>query len=184
MFVDILILAQLDARPSHGYDIKKQTQSIVFGSTYTINNNMLYPALRRFEEMGAVVREVERQTGRPDRHIYHLTDLGREVLYEMLREFPPDLAVDDSEFLVRVSMFDRLDRDARLEILKTRQTVVRRNRDHLTQMHTLTQSEQHRDQRQASRVLGFLESQTQHELEWIDELIRETETETTREVQP
>ncbi|MGZ6388280.1 MAG: PadR family transcriptional regulator [Ktedonobacterales bacterium] len=182
MFVDILILAQLDARPSHGYDIKKQTQSIVFGSTYTINNNTLYPALRRFEEMGAVVREVERQTGRPDRHIYHLTDLGREVLYEMLREFPPELAVDESEFLVRVSMFERLDLETRLEILKTRQAVVGRNLNHLSQIHTFTQSEQHRDQRQALRVLGFVQGQVQHELEWIDELIRETETETPREV--
>lgn len=182
MFVDILILAQLDARPSHGYDIKKQTQSIVFGSTYTINNNMLYPALRRFEEMGAVVREVEHQTGRPDRHIYHLTNLGREVLYEMLREFPPELAVDDSEFLVRASMFDRLDLETRLEILKTRQAVVRRNLNHLSQMHAFTQSEQHRDQRQALRVLSFVQGQVQHELEWIDELIRETETETTQEV--
>lgn len=177
MFIDILILSQLDARPSHGYEIKKQTQSVVFGSSFTINNNTLYPALRRFEEMGAVVREVERQEGRPDRHIYHLTDLGREVLYEMLREFPPEIAVNDSEFLVRVAMFDRLDRVTRLEILKTRQAVILRSLDHLNEMRALSEQHQPGNQREAIRVLRFVESQARHELEWIEDLKRDIEKE-------
>jgi DNA-binding PadR family transcriptional regulator len=35
----------------------------------SLNNNVLYPALKQFEELGAVVREVVPQEGKPNRHI-------------------------------------------------------------------------------------------------------------------
>ena len=68
-YVDILILQNLIARPAHGYEIKKSVERIM-GGAFAVNNNVLYPALRRFEEMGAVEREVVHQEGKPDRHVY------------------------------------------------------------------------------------------------------------------
>src|SRR5215208_3338953 len=55
-YVDILILQNLIARPAHGYEIKKSVERIM-GGAFAVNNNVLYPALRRFEEMGAVEAE-------------------------------------------------------------------------------------------------------------------------------
>lgn len=180
MYVDILILAHLTKQPAHGYEIKKRVEQTLSGSV-AINNNLLYPALRRFEEMGAVVREVERQLGRPDRHIYRLTDRGEEVLHGLLRDFTPELARDDAEFLVRVAFFDLLDAPARLEIVRTREAVLRARLAHFARVLPPDRRAEHPG---GARVIAFLSRQIQQELEWIAVLMREAaETEETEEEQ-
>ena len=46
MYFDILMLRVLADEPQHGYEIKKRVERILGGRS--INNNVLYPALRRF----------------------------------------------------------------------------------------------------------------------------------------
>src|SRR5258708_23386765 len=90
MYADLLILAMLQTGPQHGYEIKKNIERILGGSIL-MNNKVLYPALKRFEEMGAWQRSVERQRGKPDRHIYHLTQRGTDILQPLLHQFTPGL---------------------------------------------------------------------------------------------
>ena len=170
MYVDILILAHLLQRPYHGYELKRQVESV--GST--INNNQLYPALKRFEEMGAITRKVEHQAGKPDRHIYHITNRGEEVLQAMLQEFPPELAADDGEFLTRVAFFHLLDTDARLAILTTRQAARQQDLRQMQQFEELLEREGSDAQNHYSLgVLRFRQHQFQLELDWIAHLIEE-----------
>src|SRR5262245_60129252 len=129
VYIEILILAQLARQPAHGYEIKRSVQQTL-GETYAINNNQLYPTLRRLEEMGAITREVERQVGRPDRHIYHMTTRGEQTLQDVLRDFPPELAHDVVEFQVRVAFFRLLAPQTRLTILRTREAVLRGQLEH------------------------------------------------------
>jgi DNA-binding PadR family transcriptional regulator len=172
MYVDILILASLARHPQHGYEIKKSVEEVL-GRPFAINNNLLYPALRRFEELGAVEREVEHQIGKPDRHVYRLTDQGGEVLDTLLREFPPQLAEDDAEFLVRVGFFERLSPAERSAILATRELMLRGylNRLRLGGSPEVVPL----DRPYATRIRTFLESRICHELAWIDDLKRDLE---------
>lgn len=55
MYVDILLLAELTTGPKHGYEIKKNIQNRL-GNNFELNHNMLYPTLRRFENMGAIMK--------------------------------------------------------------------------------------------------------------------------------
>ncbi|MGO8946562.1 MAG: helix-turn-helix transcriptional regulator [Ktedonobacterales bacterium] len=183
MYVDILILVILAARPQHGYDIKKSVQQIA-GRSVSLNNGQLYPALRRFEEMGAIQRVVERQEGKPDRHIYHLTALGHEVLHDLVAEFPPEVARLQNEFLVRVSMFDLLEPEERLEILAARRADLQRSLDHRQQILAMVGTERLAMTRFAQRTMQFDEQQIQHELEWIDELVRNVEAPEGDKIQP
>jgi DNA-binding PadR family transcriptional regulator len=174
MYVDILILAILTSRPYHGYEIKKSVQQVA-GWAVTLNNGQLYPALKRFEEMGAIQRQVERKEGRPDRHIYHLTGLGHELLRDLLVEFPPEVARLQTEFLVRVSMFDLLEPQERLEILAARRTELQSSLDHLEQILSLVSSEGVVLTPYAVQSMHFYQQKTQHELNWIDELAHAVE---------
>jgi DNA-binding PadR family transcriptional regulator len=88
MYSEIVILALLQQRPQHGYELKKCIEQAL-GGTVSLNNNVLYPALKHFETLGAVVREVVQQEGKPNRHIYHLTERGIELLHTYLCDFPP-----------------------------------------------------------------------------------------------
>jgi len=169
VYVEILILAHLAHRPRHGYEIKKDVGRIL-GGAVTLNNNQLYPALKRFEEMGAVSREVERQLGKPDRHVYRLTEVGMEVLQGFLREFPADLARDEAEFLTRVGFFDLLDPAARQDILLSRQTALEDRLRHFGQMAADAESDEHR---YGMRIIEFTCRQVRQELAWIAELCGE-----------
>jgi DNA-binding PadR family transcriptional regulator len=180
LYIDILILACLREQPAHGYEIKKRVERILGGSL-TLNNNLLYPALKRFEELSAVTREVERHEGRPDRHTYRLTDRGAEVLQALLHEFSPALARDQVEFLVRVAFFHLLDPPARREILRGREAALTAHLAHFDRV--LPQAERATNPGGA-RVIAFLTRQIQQELEWIAYLAQETTQETAKENQP
>jgi DNA-binding PadR family transcriptional regulator len=170
MYAEIVILATLRTRPQHGYEIKKHVERAL-GGRVSLNNKVLYPALKRFEEMGAVQREVEHQEGKPDRHIYQLTERGIEVLQALLQDFSPELLHNDAEFLVRVAFFHFLEPEIRLEILKIRSELIARDLAHIQEMKVLAQ--QSMPDSYAVRVTLFHEQQRQHELEWIQTMIRE-----------
>ena len=170
MYIDILILAELSSRPYHGYELKRQVEWIL---GETLNSNHLYPALRRYEEMGAIYHEVERQSGRPDRHVYHLTEQGKEVLRTLLRDFSPDLARNESEFQTRVAFFHLLDPAARLAILKTRREVLEQRLQH--RQHALALAREHPHATYVHSLLDFQLRQVHQELEWIATLIQEVQ---------
>ncbi len=50
-YVEILILRRLRSGPAHGYELRKRVEQT---TGFVLHNNSLYPALRRFEEAGAV----------------------------------------------------------------------------------------------------------------------------------
>jgi len=125
LFTDILILGLLRRGPRHGYEIKQAVEATL-GGLYQMNNSQLYPALATFQEMGAITREVVQQQGRPDKHLYHLTSLGSEILHDLVVDFPPDRARREAEFYVRVAYFDLLLPAERLAILRQRLDILHR----------------------------------------------------------
>lgn len=56
MYSDIVILRGLLNTPKHGYEIKKYIERVTGG---LLNNNTLYPALRRFEQRGEIEKVAE-----------------------------------------------------------------------------------------------------------------------------
>lgn len=120
-YVDIIILRHLLKRPAHGYDLRKRV-SVTTG--YTLHNNALYPALKRFEEAGAVTRAAEAQEGRPPRNVYTITDTGREMLHDMLTDLPDEQAGDETEVLSRIGQFDLITPEERRRVLAKRDAAV------------------------------------------------------------
>ncbi len=116
-YIDILILRHLSSRPAHGYELRKRVEAV---TGFVLHNNSLYPALRRFEEAGAVVKTSHPQQGRPARLVYEITDVGQELLHDMLADLPPDLAGEDTEFLARLGQFEFLTPAERLAVLDGR----------------------------------------------------------------
>lgn len=130
-YVEILILRHLRQRPAHGYELRKRVEHT---TGVRLNNNSLYPALRRFEEAGAVTRTEEPQEGRPPRLVYALTPLGRELLHDMLADLPPEQAPDDYEFLTRLGQFSLLDPAERLAVLDARDEALEARIAHFAEL--------------------------------------------------
>ncbi|MEC2554819.1 PadR family transcriptional regulator, partial [Bacillus tropicus] len=158
MYVDILLLAELTSGPKYGYEIKKNIQNRL-GENFELNHNMLYPSLRRFENMGAITKKVHTQVGKPNRNMYDITETGEEIFSELLREFPEKLATNNIEFLVRIALFEKLDHEARKEVLTIRQDILNKQ---LTAIQSLDASSFF-----ITEVIEFSKSRIEHELLWI-----------------
>jgi DNA-binding PadR family transcriptional regulator len=128
-YVDVLILSHLAAEPSHGYELRRRVEA---ATGFGLHNNSLYPALRRFEQAGAVTKTAQPQDGgRPPRHVYTITEVGRELLHDLLAELPPDQAGDEAEFLARVGQFELITPAERCAVLDARLTALAARAAHL-----------------------------------------------------
>ena len=177
MYAEIVILAMLRQRPQHGYEIKKGIEQVL-GGTVALNNTILYPTLKRFEEVGAVVRQVVQQEGKPNRHVYHLTEHGIELLHASLCDFPPEQATNEAEFFTRVAFFEYLEPQEREAILKKRLVYLQGCLDYLKVMQQIANEEDcapgtGNSMSNAQRVLAFHLQRVRHEYQWIASWLEE-----------
>jgi PadR family transcriptional regulator AphA len=94
------ILGMLSIEPMSGYDIKKEIEKSI-SNFWTESYGQIYPVLRNLIAEKLVTRTVERDTGKPDRHVYSLTAKGRQELRRWLRQgFAPKIQRD--EFLLKL----------------------------------------------------------------------------------
>ena len=76
---ELLILALVEARPRHGYDIGKLIESQSRGEL-RFNVASLYPLLYRLEKRGWIEGRWTEKPGERRRRLYRLTPEGRKVL--------------------------------------------------------------------------------------------------------
>jgi DNA-binding PadR family transcriptional regulator len=161
-YIDLLILRHLSKRPAHGYELRKRVEDT---TGFVLHNNSLYPALRRFEEAGAVVKTAHAQQGRPPKLVYELTDVGQELLHDMLAELPPDQAADDTEFLARLGQFEFLTADERVAILEVRDAALAETIDRLVHLRDRSGGAQW-----SGLVTTELITRAEHERAWLREV--------------
>ena len=163
-YVEILILRRLRSGPAHGYELRKRVEQT---TGFVLHNNSLYPALRRFEEAGAVTKTAEPQQGRPSRLVYALTEVGHELLHDMLADLPADQAADDSEFLARLGQFSLISSAERAVVLGARTRAVH---ELLTHAQTMRDRAEASGERWGALVTTELIRRYAHELAWLAEL--------------
>ena len=181
MYSEIVILAMLHQRPRHGYEIKKDVE-LALGGTISLNNKTLYPTLKHFEEVGAVTRQVVPQEGKPNRHLYHLTERGIELLQAYLRDFGPEQAGNEAEFFTRVAFFDLLEVSERETILTKRLAYLQRGLEYLQNLQQMADSGEDCapgmgiSMSNAQRVLAFHTQRIRDEYHWIATWLKEMQT--------
>jgi PadR family transcriptional regulator, regulatory protein PadR len=83
---ELLILAQLEQRPSHGYEIAQQIDARSNG-TVSFHVASLYPILYRLERRGLIAGRWVEKAGQRRRRYYTLTATGRKVLAEQRKQW-------------------------------------------------------------------------------------------------
>ena len=94
------LLGLLSIKPMSGYDLRQFIPESI-GHFWSESYGQIYPTLRRMAEEGFVAKRTETQPGKPDRHIYSLTDAGRERLQHWL-ELPFADEVPRNELLLKM----------------------------------------------------------------------------------
>ena len=83
---EMLILAVLEERPRHGYEIAKQIE-IRSGGALRFHAASLYPLLYRLEKRARIHGRWVEKAGQRRRRYYRITALGRRVLEEQRRSW-------------------------------------------------------------------------------------------------
>ncbi len=111
-----VILGFLDAMPMSGYDIKKISARSI-AHFWNEDYGHIYPTLRSLVAEGFAVKTVEAGDGKPDRHVYAITESGRKELARWLAMDPgrPNLRI---ELLLKVFLGARMDPKRLIEMLE------------------------------------------------------------------
>ncbi|MDZ4827429.1 MAG: PadR family transcriptional regulator [Actinomycetota bacterium] len=189
--LELAVLGLLNEQPLHGYELKKRL-SETLGPLWGISFGSLYPALRRLERSGAITETVSEgddgpaapivptgsvkgdlaaalrrrpRSTRRTRKAYRLTDAGRELFIELLTAPETD---DERSFALRLSFCRHLTGPERLSFLERRRTQLTQR---LAPVRRTAPSRT--VDRYTRSLLEHRAQTTQHDLEWIDELIAE-----------
>lgn len=95
-----VLLGLLTIEPMSGYDLGQTIRGSV-GHFWNESYGQIYPNLKRLKADGLVDSTLERQKGKPDRHIYSITKKGRERLAAWLA-VPPQSEVPRNELLLKL----------------------------------------------------------------------------------
>jgi DNA-binding PadR family transcriptional regulator len=192
--LELAVLGVLVEQPRHGYELKKRLGETL-GPLWGISFGSLYPALRRLERSGAIqevddaetaasvnvstgsltgdlaaarLRRRVRTATRRTRKAYSITEHGRALFTQLLTEEEAD---DERAFALKLSFCRYLDAPARLAFLERRraQLTQRLARERKPATRTID--------RYTRSLLEHRATSTQHDLEWIDELIAQERAE-------
>ncbi len=94
------LLGMLSIRPMSGYDIKKLIESSI-SYFWTESYGQIYPILKKLVAEKLITRTTQKQSGKPDRHVYALTAAGRRTLRDWLAR-PPAPKVERNELLLKL----------------------------------------------------------------------------------
>jgi DNA-binding PadR family transcriptional regulator len=121
---ELIILGFLKEHARHGYEIKKQINDFLTYFT-GLGYESIYYSLGSLEKQGLVKRTITASKSRPDKHVYSLTDKGKErfvalldksFLYVQRPYFGLDISLFFLPHLKQESARNKL--KARLKILK------------------------------------------------------------------
>src|SRR5881394_1889868 len=83
---ELLVLAQLEGRPRHGYEIGMEIERRT-GGKVSFQIASLYPVLYRLERKGLIAGQWVETAGQRRRRYYKLTAAGRKMLAQQRRSW-------------------------------------------------------------------------------------------------
>jgi DNA-binding PadR family transcriptional regulator len=126
----LAVLAHLVMGPMHPYELGKQLKDTGKDRNIKFNRGSLYMVVEQLRKAGFVAeQETVKDTQRPERTIYALTDAGREELHNWMREIVRDPAHEYPQFGVALSLISVLDPVESVELLRARAEALTKDLD-------------------------------------------------------
>jgi len=138
MLARLIILGVLASRPMHGYEIKKQLEEWAVEEYVPISYGSIYYNLERMEREGLVSGESVKNSRRPERRLYRITERGRRELAELLRKnyfkiereyYPFDVGISLMPLMSREEVLEAL--DMRIRVAETHIRELRREKERM-----------------------------------------------------
>jgi DNA-binding PadR family transcriptional regulator len=120
-----ILLGLLNYHPATGYDLKRviDLSTAHFWHAY---HSQIYTTLRKMEDEGLVVSEMDEDDDRLERRVYTLTDAGRANLRAWLETPLTDLPPNKDELMVRLFFSGERNSEAIVEELRVQRALRRK----------------------------------------------------------
>lgn len=112
------MLGLLDDGPMTGYEIKQFFRKVI-RHFWSVSDGQLYPTLKKMHEDGLISLEVVQQPGTANKHVYSITEQGRERFSQWLRRPVTKFEELKEPFVLKVFFFSKLSREEVLRHLQT-----------------------------------------------------------------
>src|SRR6478735_7710343 len=130
----LAVLAFLMPGPMHPYELGRRLKETGKDKDIKFNRGSLYMVVEQLRKAGFVgAQETVRDTQRPERTVYALTEEGRAELYDWLAELVSDPAHEYPQFGVALSLLRVLNPGEAADLLARRLTALTAELDELGQ---------------------------------------------------
>ncbi|GLW06756.1 PadR family transcriptional regulator [Microtetraspora sp. NBRC 13810] len=117
----LAVLAELLAEPIHPYEMGRRLQAHGKDRSFKYNRGSLYMVVEQLRKAGFITeQQTVRDTQRPERTIYALTDDGRQEFYDWMRELVTTPRREYPQFGVALSLLSLLSPAEAAELLERR----------------------------------------------------------------
>ncbi len=165
------VLGMLSMGLKTGYAMKKYVEGNL-GHYWSESYGQIYPTLRQLVDEGLATCTEERRKGKPMRNLYAITSSGRKELREWL-VVPPEPQPQRSELLLKLSFGDRVDSEARQNLIRDHSQQCERDLSYLSEIESalLEPPRKHRDQPYWLMTLRHGRAIREAELAWCNETL-------------
>jgi DNA-binding PadR family transcriptional regulator len=168
-----VLLGLLTIQPMSGYDLGQTIRGSV-GHFWSESYGQIYPNLKRLAADGFVVSKTERQKGKPERHIYSITEKGRERLTNWLAA-PPQPEIPRNELLLKLFFGVQTSPQILISYLEQKLKSERAALQELTRIEheVLSQNQQYPDVPYWKMASRFGEFELEARIRWAKETLAE-----------
>ncbi|CAM5268488.1 hypothetical protein STANM309S_01482 [Streptomyces tanashiensis] len=122
--LELSILGFLYETPLHGYELRKRITALT-GHVRPVGESTLYPAIKRLEKAGLLVRESQPGPAAAPRQVLTLTPAGRDELRRRLADAEGPDVTDENRWFTLLAFLRHLDDpDAQAAVLRRRLTFL------------------------------------------------------------
>ena len=167
-----VLLGLLTVESMSGYDLGQTIRQSI-GHFWNESYGQIYPNLKKLAAEGFVTAKIERQKGRPDRHIYSITKKGRERLAKWLAVLPQP-EIPRNEVLLKLFFGAQNSPEVSIEYLERMVEAERGLLERFKQIHAaINTTKQYPDTPYWKMAARFGEIEIEAHLRWAAETLTE-----------
>ena len=172
---ELFVLGELFDQPLHGY-LLRDIVNLAFGPVRQMSWGSLYPLIRRLEANNLIAQiATAQEPAKARRKTYTITDAGKERFYFLMLR-PEEYSTDYPElFGVKLTNFDRVTAEQRMDILLHYQGYLQFVLDRLAEGERFVAQQQKIAEAERALILRTVDRRlylTKADLAWLEEQIR------------
>jgi DNA-binding PadR family transcriptional regulator len=118
--IDIMVLGLLAEKPMHGYEINQILTADEVRVWIDFARTSIYYSLNRLKKSGYVLETIERQSNKPEKNVFHISKMGREVFISALKEALGESEKFDLSYYIGLFFISKLSTEEAISVLTKR----------------------------------------------------------------